>query len=73
MQIVYVDGYIHVWVTEVGHKRRIAGQKAWELCIDAFKEHFKEWSYNDETKCWIFDDTEKNRAKIKAIKDTYFD
>ena len=79
MQIAYIDGYIHVWVTEVGHKRLIAGQKAWKLCIDAFKEHFKDeegekdWTYNDETKRWIFDDTEKNRAKIKAIKKAYFD
>lgn len=79
MQIAYVDGYIHVWVTEVGKKRLIDGQKAWGLCIKAFKEHFKDeegekdWTYNDETKRWIFDDTEKNRVKLITIKNAYFE
>lgn len=75
MQIAYVDGYIHVWVTEVGHKRFIDSQKAWDLCRQAFKTYFEEdeWTYNDETKRWMFDDTEKNRAKLITIKNAYFE
>ena len=78
MQIAYVDGYIHVWVTEVGKKRIVDGQNAWKLCRETFKKHFKDekgkkdWTYNDETKRWIFDDTEKNRAKLKVIQGGYF-
>ena len=72
MQIAYRDGYILVWVTEVGHKRLIDGQRAWWLCREAFKKYLPEWTYNDVTKRWIFDDTSVNREKLKAIRNTYF-
>lgn len=73
MQIAYVDGYIHVWATEVDHKKIVDGQKAWRLCITAFKMYLKDWTYNDVTKRWIFDDTLKNRAKLRAIKKIYYE
>lgn len=74
MQIAYRDEEIHVWVTEVGHKRIVDGQKAWKQCREAFHRHFKEgeWTYDDNIKRWTFDDTKKNRAKLRAIQLTYF-
>ncbi len=73
MQIAYRDEGIHVWVTEVNHKKIVDGQKAWKLCREAFHLYLKgEWTYDDNIKHWIFNDTPKIRAKLQAIKGFYF-
>ena len=67
MQVKRAGGFIELRFTAVETKH-----KNFDECREYIKGHFVDWSYHDDIKTWVIDDSDMNLLKLQTILRHYF-